>query len=169
MIANLLNTALPAKSEEEVISNGVAGKKIKDEDTKKLKEIEEDEEIEFIEQPKAKTDVNNFSESAENIKNEQQSKSFKSNSVSKTSSNTSSKLNSSKDNRKGKKDVNKDVPPTPATFNNNKDEVIVRYEYSYLTPGKMISMFMKGQDFSFLHRENETQVTHIYSRQIHFP
>ena len=121
--------ALPAKSEEEVISNGVAGKKIKDEDTKKLKEIEDDDEIEFIEQPKSKTDVNNFSESAENIKNEQQSKSFKSNSVSKTSSSSSSsKLNSAKDNRKSKKDVNKDVPSTPATFNNNKDEVIVRLE-----------------------------------------
>ena len=121
--------ALPAKSEEEVISNGVAGKKIKEEDTKKLKEIEDDDEIEFIEQPKSKTDVNNFSESAENIKNEQQSKSFKSNSVSKTSSSSSSsKLNSAKDNRKSKKDVNKDVPSTPATFNNNKDEVIVRLE-----------------------------------------
>lgn len=121
--------ALPAKSEEEVISNGVAGKKIKDEDTKKLKEIEDDDEIEFIEQPKSKTDVNNFSESAENLKNEQQSKSFKSNSVSKTSSSSSSsKLNSAKDNRKSKKDVNKDVPSTPATFNNNKDEVIVRLE-----------------------------------------
>lgn len=126
--------ALPAKSEEEVISNGVAGKKIKDEDTKKLKDIEEDEEeLEFIEQPKSKTDVNNFSESAENIKNEQQSKSFnKSNGVAKTPSATtassSSKLNSAKDNKKAKKDVNKDVPPTPATFNNNKDEVIVRLE-----------------------------------------
>ena len=65
-----------------------------------------------------------------NIKNEQQSKLFKSNSVSKTSSSSSSssssKLNSAKDNRKSKKDVNKDVPSTPATFNNNKDEVIVR-------------------------------------------
>lgn len=126
--------ALPVKSEEEVISNGVAGKKIKDEDTKKLKDIEEDEEeLEFIEQPKSKTDVNNFSESAENIKNEQQSKSFnKSNGVAKTPSATtassSSKLNSAKDNKKAKKDVNKDVPPTPATFNNNKDEVIVRLE-----------------------------------------
>lgn len=115
-------TALPAKSEEEVISNGVIGKKT--EDTKKLKDIEEDEEIEFIEQPKSKNDVNNFNESAENIKNEQQSKSFKSNSVSTKSS--SSKLNSAKDNRKGKKDVNKDVPPTPVTLINNKDEFIAR-------------------------------------------
>ncbi|VDI03090.1 Hypothetical predicted protein [Mytilus galloprovincialis] len=118
--------ALPAKSEEEVISNGVIGKKT--EDTKKLKDIEEDEEIEFIEQPKSKNDVNNFNESAENIKNEQQSKSFKSNSVSTKSSSSSSKLNSAKDNRKGKKDVNKDVPPTPVTLINNKDEFIVRLE-----------------------------------------
>lgn len=116
--------ALPAKSEEEVISNGIAGKKV--EETKKIKEIEEEEEIEFIEQPKSKNDVNNFSESADNIKNEQQSKSFKSNSVSSKAS--SSKLNSTKDTRKSKKDVNKDVPLTPATFSNNKDEVIVRLE-----------------------------------------
>ncbi|XP_069125632.1 macoilin-1-like [Argopecten irradians] len=127
--------ALPSKSEEDVISNGVAGgkKSGRHDDEKEIKrpnkvvdEIEDDN-IEFIEQslPKnsSKADVNNFDEIADNISNDQQSKFRSSNSISKTQV---SKLNTSKDSNKKGKNYNKEAPP--ATFSNNKDEVILRLE-----------------------------------------
>ncbi|KAK3097033.1 hypothetical protein FSP39_005760 [Pinctada imbricata] len=126
--------ALPSKAEEEEIStqNGEAGKqstKVEEDSKKSSKEtdINEDDDIEFIERipkPSSKTDVNNFQESADNFLNEQQTKSFKSNSVSKMPN--SSKLNSSKENSNKKgKNYSKD----PATFSNlNKDDTISRLE-----------------------------------------
>lgn len=119
----IFSPALPPKSEEDVISNGVPGKKIaKVEDEKEVKkkskstEENDDDELQYIEQTVGKrSDVNNFDESAENIANEQQ-KSFKS-SVSKSQS---SKLNSSRENssRRGK---NSNLPNT--AFTNNKDDI----------------------------------------------
>ncbi|XP_046327702.1 macoilin-1-like [Haliotis cracherodii] len=128
--------ALPSKPEEEVISNGVAGKKIvkveEEKDGKKStksSDINEDDEIEYIEKslPK-KTNVNQFDESADNFVNDQQAKSFKTASSSVGGKSQGSKLNSSKENstKKGKT-YSKDIPP-PATFSNNKDEVIARLE-----------------------------------------
>lgn len=125
--------ALPSKSEEEEISNGDVGGKVNTTNSKgdqksPPKDINEDEELEFIEQipPKPKTDVNQFhEETADNILNDQHVKSFKANSVNKTT-NSSSKFNSSKDNKKGKNNnANKDINTT-ASFSNNRDEVISR-------------------------------------------
>lgn len=129
---NILFVALPSKSEEEEISNGDVGGKVnttqsKSDQKSPSKDINEDEELEFIEQipPKSKTDVNQFQdETADNILNDQHVKSFKANSVNKTT-NTSSKLNSSKDNKKGKNNNTKDINTT-ASFSNNRDEVISR-------------------------------------------
>eukprot|EP00105_Crassostrea_gigas_P033405 XP_011456782.1 PREDICTED: macoilin [Crassostrea gigas] len=127
--------ALPSKSEEEEISNGDVGGKVNTTNSKgdqksPPKDINEDEELEFIEQipPKPKTDVNQFhEETADNILNDQHVKSFKANSVNKTT-NSSSKFNSSKDNKKGKNNnANKDINTT-ASFSNNRDEVISRLE-----------------------------------------
>ncbi|XP_060067723.1 macoilin-like [Ylistrum balloti] len=127
--------ALPSKSEEDVISNGVAGgkKSGRHDDEKEIKrpnkvvDENEDDSIEFIEQslPKnsSKADVNNFDEIADNISNDQQSKFRSSNSIGKTQV---SKLNTSKESNKKGKNYNKEAPP--ATFSNNKDEVILRLE-----------------------------------------
>jgi hypothetical protein len=128
-----LSVALPSKSEEEEISNGDVGGKVnatqnKGDQKSPPKDINEDEELEFIEQipPKSKTDVNQFQdETADNILNDQHVKSFKANSVNKTT-NASSKLNSSKDNRKGKNNNTKDINHTAPSFTNNRDEVISR-------------------------------------------
>lgn len=121
-------SALPPKSEEDVISNGVPGKKIvaKVEDDKEVKKKSKntdenyDDELQYIEQTvRKRSDVNNFDESAENIANEQQ-KSFKPSNVSKSQS---SKLNSSRENssRRGK---NSNLPST--AFTNNKDDLYIR-------------------------------------------
>ncbi|ESO94855.1 hypothetical protein LOTGIDRAFT_232281 [Lottia gigantea] len=147
--------ALTPKPEEEVISNGVAGKKVKTEEDKdrdkerekerdkkeqdketsrdnkkqsKSVDVNEADEVEFIEKswPK-KSNVNQFDENTEN--NEQQTKSFKSNGMAKSTT-ASNKLNSSKENtssaNKKNKNYSKDL--SPASFTNNKEEVIVRLE-----------------------------------------
>lgn len=120
---------LGQKSDEEVIPNGVSGKKshkTENEDkgkhfTKNTDDDDEDE-YEYIEQPlPKKSNVNDYDESAEN---EQQTKTYKSNSVSKSQGN---KLNSNKENNSKKgKTYSKDI--APSTFNNNKDEIIGRLE-----------------------------------------
>ena len=139
----IIFTALPSKPEEEGISNGVAGKKLvkseDDKDSKKSKstDINEDDELEFIEKslPK-KTNVNQFDESADSFSSEQQTKTFKTNSVTAAKSSSSgNKINSSKENSTKKaKNYMKEAPP--ATFSNNKDETISRYgpgdEYIYM-------------------------------------
>ncbi|XP_041350634.1 macoilin-1-like [Gigantopelta aegis] len=128
--------ALPSKPEEEGISNGVAGKKLgksdDDKDGKKSKsttDINEDDELEFIEKtlPK-KTNVNQFDESGDSFASEQQTKTFKTNSVPAAKSPSSgNKINSSKENSTKKaKNYTKEAPP--ATFSNNKDETISRLE-----------------------------------------
>ena len=121
--------ALPQKSDEEVIPNGVSGKKSHKTDnedkgkhfTKNTDDDDEDE-YEYIEQPlPKKSNVNDYDENAEN---EQHTKSYKSNPVSKSQGN---KLNSNKENNSKKgKNYSKDIAPPSTTFNNNKDEIIGR-------------------------------------------
>ncbi|XP_029648235.1 macoilin-like [Octopus sinensis] len=122
--------ALSSKTDEEVISNGVSGKKshkTDNEDKDKAKHLtkntddDDEEEYDFIEQPLSKkSNVNDYDE---NTENDHHTKSYKSNTVSKSQGN---KLNSNKENNSKKgKNYNKDISPT---FNNNKDEVINRLE-----------------------------------------
>ncbi|XP_064613038.1 macoilin-like isoform X2 [Liolophura sinensis] len=131
--------ALTSKTDEEVISNGTTGKrtsKSTDDDKegkKSSKATDDDDDIDFyIEQtpPVAKkSNVNELVECSEqNLANDQQQKAFKASSSSLSSSKTSgNKLNSSKDNTSKKgKNYSKDL--SPATFSNNKDEVISRLE-----------------------------------------
>ncbi|CAE1300529.1 Macoilin,Macoilin-2,Macoilin-1 [Acanthosepion pharaonis] len=123
--------ALPQKSDEEVIANGVSGKKshkTDNEDKDKGKHFtkntddDDEDEYEYIEQPLSKkSNVNDYDESAEN---EQHTKTYKSNTVNKSQGN---KLNSNKENNSKKgKNYSKDI--SPSTFNNNKDEIIGRLE-----------------------------------------
>ncbi|KAK6168659.1 hypothetical protein SNE40_019851 [Patella caerulea] len=130
------NTALTPKLEEEIIPNGVAGKKVKvEEDKDKEKEREKDnkkqtksvdineaDEVEFIEKSwQKKSNVNQFDENVDS--SEQQTKSFKTSGVAKSAAN---KLNSSKENSANKKSKNYSKDLSPASFTNNKDEVILR-------------------------------------------
>lgn len=132
--------ALPAKSEEEVISNGsvpvdktssstttttntVKSSSKDDKESKKSsKDTENDDDIQYIEQslPKTTSDINSFDESAENFANDHHSKNYKQqNGIGKVSS---SKLNSNKDNssKKGKNYNKPDL--SSSAFANNKDE-----------------------------------------------
>ncbi|KAL3881423.1 hypothetical protein ACJMK2_027867 [Sinanodonta woodiana] len=132
--------ALMSKAEEEVISNSTvpskksSSSKCPEEDNKDSKKSisksttddNEDEEIEFIEQslPK-KTDVNSFDETAENLINESQAKSSKTNVI--TGKVATVRLNTSKENTSKKgKNYSKDI--TSTAFSNNKDEFISRLE-----------------------------------------
>ncbi|XP_050392701.1 macoilin-1 [Patella vulgata] len=138
--------ALTPKPEEEVISNGVAGKKVKVEEEKdkekdrdkdkererekdnkkqtKSVDINEADEVEFIEKSwQKKSNVNQFNENVES--SEQQTKSFKTSGMAKSAAN---KLNSSKENSANKKSKNYSKDLSPASFTNNKDEVILRLE-----------------------------------------
>ncbi|GAB1605369.1 macoilin-like isoform X1 [Argonauta hians] len=130
------NNSLSSKTDEEVISNGVSvsGKKshnhkTDNEDKEKSKHLttkitddDDDEEYDYIEQPlPKKSNVNDYDE---NTENEHHTKSYKSNTVSKSQGN---RLNTNKENNSKKgKNYNKDI--SPSTFNNNKDEVINRLE-----------------------------------------
>lgn len=85
--------ALPPKSEEEVISNGVPHKKLKGEEEKENKkstnssssppsknaDVNEDDEIEYIEKslPKKQPNVNQFDENLDSFSGEQLTKAFK--------------------------------------------------------------------------------------------
>ncbi|XP_060570217.1 macoilin-like [Ruditapes philippinarum] len=125
--------ALPAKSEEEVISNGSvpvdksptsssAKSSSKDDSNKKSsKDTENEDDIQYIEQslPKKTADINSFDESADSFANEQQAKNYKQNGIGKVSS---SKLNSNKENssKKGKNYNKADI--SSSAFANNKDE-----------------------------------------------
>lgn len=141
-----LFSALPAKSEEEVISpvsidtkqlppstaassqNNTSKTTTKEdkENSKKSKttdDTENDDDIQYIEQslPKKTTDINNFDESVDNIANEQHAKNYKQqNGISGKVS--GSKLNSSKENssKKGKNYNKPDL--SSSAFANNKDE-----------------------------------------------
>ena len=87
-------SALPPKSEEEVISNGAPGKKLaKGEEEKETKkssssssspsskntDVNEDDEIEYIEKslPKKQPNVNQFDENTDSFSGEQQTKAYK--------------------------------------------------------------------------------------------
>lgn len=126
--------ALPAKSEEEVISNGNVpvdksstsstskpSSKDEKESKKSTKDTENEDDIQYIEQslPKKTTDINSFDESVEHFANDQQAKNFKQNGIGKVSS---SKLNSNKENssKKGKNYNKADL--SSSAFANNKDE-----------------------------------------------
>ncbi|KAL4232556.1 neuronal signal transduction [Mactra antiquata] len=131
--------ALPAKSEEEVISNGSvqidksstvtssssssAKSSKEDKDNKKsTKDTDNDDDLQYIEQslPKKTTDINNFDESSENFASDQQAKTYKQNGIGKVSSsklNSNNKENSSK---KGKNYNKADL--STSAFANNKDE-----------------------------------------------
>ena len=134
-----LVSALPSKSEEEVISNGTvptdksqtsssSSKSIKEEkENKKSSKTEdnEDDDIQYIEQslPK-KSDVNSYDESADNFANDQQAKTYKQqNGIGKVST---AKLNSAKDNssKKGKNYTKADI--TSSAFTYNKDEAYIQ-------------------------------------------
>ena len=140
----LFFTALPAKTEEEIISpitlemakplppntaansqptnTSKSSREDKDNSkkTKTTEDTENDDEIQYIEQPK-KTDINSFDENADNFVNEQQAKSYKQqNGISGKVS--GSKLNSNKDNS-SKKAKNYNKPDlSSSAFANNKDE-----------------------------------------------
>ncbi|XP_045197028.1 macoilin-like [Mercenaria mercenaria] len=124
--------ALPAKSEEEVISNGSVPvdksstssstkSSSKDESKKSSKDTDNEDDIQYIEQslPKKTADINSFDESADNFANDQQAKNYKQNGIGKVSS---SKLNSNKENssKKGKNYNKADI--SSSAFANNKDE-----------------------------------------------
>ena len=131
-------SALPSKSEEEVISNGTvptdksqtssSSKSLKEEkENKKSSKTEdnEDDDIQYIEQslPK-KSDVNSYDESADNFANDQQAKTYKQqNGIGKVST---TKLNSAKDNssKKGKNYTKADI--TSSAFTYNKDEAYIQ-------------------------------------------
>jgi hypothetical protein len=133
-------TALPAKSEEEVISNGSvpvdksptsssAKSSSKDDSNKKSsKDTENEDDIQYIEQslPKKTADINSFDESADSFANEQQAKNYKQNGIGKVSS---SKLNSNKENssKKGKNYNKADI--SSSAFANNKDEAAYIQRY----------------------------------------
>lgn len=161
--------ALPLKSDEEVISNGAPGKKlVKGEEEKENKkpssssspsskntDVNEDDEIEFIEKslPKKQPNVNQFDEDADSFSGEPATKAYKvtngavpvsgvspspstgstsaaaSASASSSKSVSSKQLNSTKDNstKKGK-NYWKEQLPASASFTNNKDEHIIRLE-----------------------------------------
>jgi hypothetical protein len=131
--------ALPSKTQEEVISNGIASKKpgkleSSEKDKEKEKEKEKDfkktsgthiEDYEYIEQSVPKRhSVNDYEE--ENFVNDQHAKNYKANGVAKNTS----KLNSAKDNvtnmKRGKANITKET--TANTFSNNKDELLARLE-----------------------------------------
>lgn len=132
-----ISTALPAKSDEEVISNGnlpvdksstvsstssAKSSSKEEKDTKKsTKDTDIDDDLQYIEQslPKKTSDINNFDESAENFASDQQAKTYKQNGIGKVSS---SKLNSNKENssKKGKNYNKADI--STSAFANNKDE-----------------------------------------------
>ena len=135
MFLNSVFTALPAKSEEEVISNGnvpvdktptssSAKSSSKDDGSsskKSSKDTENEDDIQYIEQslPKKTADINSFDESADSFANDQQAKNYKQNGIGKVSS---SKLNSNKENssKKGKNYNKADI--SSSAFANNKDE-----------------------------------------------
>ena len=131
-------TALPSKSEEEVISNGTvptdkspssSSSKSEKENKKSCKtnDDNEDDDIEYIEQslPK-KTDINSYDEIVDNFANDQQSKAYKQqNGIGKVST---SKLNSAKENssKKGKNYTKADITSSAFTYN-KEDAYIQRY------------------------------------------
>ena len=130
-------SALPSKSEEEVISNGTvptdkspsstSTSKSEKENKKssKTNDDNEDDDLEYIEQslPK-KTDVNSYDESTDNFANDQQSKAYKQqNGIGKVST---SKLNSAKENssKKGKNYTKADI--TSSAFTYNKEDAYIQ-------------------------------------------
>lgn len=147
--------ALPPKPEEDVISNGAAGKKLpkgeEEKDPKKSSassspsskstDVNEDDELEYIEKslPKKQPNVNQFDEISDSFSGDQQVKTYKANGVAAvggvssppsagaSKSVSSKQLNSSKDNsaKKGK-NYWKEQLPAAASFTNNKDEHICR-------------------------------------------
>ncbi|CAL1538922.1 unnamed protein product [Lymnaea stagnalis] len=148
--------ALPSKSEEEVISNGVSNStskkvssssKLEDEKdssssslstvkhkTSKGGDFNEDDEIEYIEKslPRKPSNVNQYDESSDNFANEQQAGKGKDIGVTNSTASSNSSLthpSSSSSTKKGKNMYRELQPsPSPLSYTNNKEEVIQRVE-----------------------------------------